>query len=113
MDLKGAPETPAVVSEKGREFVPIGVQTTVAKESGGEKIPQPAEKAADPKEGATVGTVQVATTPDGAEVYADGKFVGNAPPAETERGKAHSESRTGRTKSGAEESLSRQVQRRN
>jgi len=67
------------VSEKGREFVPIGVQATVAQESGGEKTPQPAEKAADPKEGATVGTVQVATTPDGAEVYADGKFVGNAP----------------------------------
>ncbi len=52
---------------------------TTKKLPEGEKTAQPAEKGTNPKEAATVGTVQVATTPDGADVYADGEFVGNAP----------------------------------
>lgn len=63
------------VSEKDREFIPVGLTTTVTKEP--EQAPgKPAEAATKTE---AIGTVQVASNPDGADVYADGAFVGNAP----------------------------------
>ncbi len=79
MALRGATGAPVAVSEKDREFVPTGVETRVVKDSEPEKPAQPVEKAAVPKESAALGTILVTTTPDGAEVFADGGFVGNAP----------------------------------
>lgn len=72
VSLQGVSGAPVSVGEKDREFVPVGLTTTVTKEAE----EKPAEVAS--KEEA-IGTVGVNTTPDGAEVYADNQFVGNAP----------------------------------
>jgi hypothetical protein len=76
--LQGVTGVPVSVAEKEREFVPVGVTTSVAKEpaatqTGEEKPP------ASPTQETGTGTVNVTSTPDGAEVYADGQFVGNCP----------------------------------
>jgi hypothetical protein len=76
--LQSVTGVPVTVSDKEREFVPVGVTTNVAK---GPEEPTPPEKptssSATAAEGA--GTVSVVSSPDGADVYADGQFVGNAP----------------------------------
>ena len=83
--LQSASGVPVSVAEKEREFIPVGVTTNVTKGSG-----EPEKSAAKPAEPApkiepaayktdAVGTVQVTSTPDGADVYSDGAFVGNAP----------------------------------
>lgn len=69
---------PVSVAEKEREFVPVGVTTSVAKgpaetQTGEEK------PAASPAQETATGTVNVTSNPDGADVYADGQFVGNSP----------------------------------
>ncbi|HUM07213.1 MAG TPA: PEGA domain-containing protein [Terriglobales bacterium] len=104
--LQGVTGVPVSVGEKERGFIPVGVTTSVTKESEGTK---PAEKtaAASPAEkpatketapaaetaAATAtsaapavaaptdatGTVSVTSTPDAAEVYVDGSFYGNSP----------------------------------
>jgi hypothetical protein len=67
------------------EYIPVGVTTNVTK--GSEESAKPAAKPAEAPAkaepvatpaGAT-GTVQVVSNPDGADVYSDGAFVGNAP----------------------------------
>src|SRR5215831_7183629 len=70
--LQGVTGAPVSVAEKEREFLPVGVTVSINKDSQ----EKPAEAAS--KEVA-IGTVGVTTTPDGAEVYADSQFVGNAP----------------------------------
>jgi hypothetical protein len=65
------------VAERDREFVPVSIRTQVTK---GEE-----ERAADekPAESPTAeparGTVNVSSNPVGADVFADGDFVGNSP----------------------------------
>jgi hypothetical protein len=76
--LQGVTGVPVSVSEKERGFIPVGVTTSVAKEpaetqTGEEKPP------ASPTQESATGTVNVTSNPDGAEVYADGQFVGNCP----------------------------------
>lgn len=76
--LQGVTGVPVSVGEKERGFIPVGVTTSVAKEpaeaqSGEEKPP------ASPAQETATGTVNVTSNPDGAEVYADGQFVGNCP----------------------------------
>jgi hypothetical protein len=83
--LQSVSGVPVSVAEKEREYIPVGVTTNVTKGSEeSEKsaakpaeAPAKAEPAAGPA-GAT-GTVQVVSNPDGADVYSDGAFVGNAP----------------------------------
>lgn len=76
--LQGVTGTPVSVGEKDREFVPVGVTTTVAKESEESKTAgQNATAAVKPPD--AIGTVNVVSNPDGADVYADGQFVGNSP----------------------------------
>lgn len=76
--LQGVSGAPVSVSEKDRDFVPVGVRTNVSKETEApEKTSAESSPAASKDEG--IGTVSVATTPDGGEVYSDGQFVGNAP----------------------------------
>ena len=83
--LQSVSGVPVAVSEKEREYIPVGVTTNVTKDAG-----EPTPAAATPAAQATttapaatqpdaVGTVQVVSTPDGADVYSDGAFVGNAP----------------------------------
>jgi len=79
--LQGVSGAPVVVSDKDREFVPVGVATNVTKATEENKPAASATGLAQPtgtKEEGT-GTVTVNTVPDSAEVYADGQFVGNAP----------------------------------
>ncbi len=77
--LQGVSGAPVSVAEKDREFVPVGVTTTVAKDSDDTKKAgtESPKTAADKKD--VVGTVTVNSVPDGADVYADGQFYGNAP----------------------------------
>jgi hypothetical protein len=59
---------PVAVSEEDRQYVPVGVETVTAKkEEGGKKA-----------EGAS-GDVKVTSQPEGADMWVDGEFVGNAP----------------------------------
>lgn len=74
--LQGVSGAPVSVGDKDRDFIPVGVTTTVTK--------QPAEKTADTEAAAAapkdaIGTVSITTNPDGAEVYADDQFYGNSP----------------------------------
>jgi hypothetical protein len=76
--LQGVTGVPVSVGEKERGFIPVGVTTSVAKEpaetqTGEEKPP------ASPTQETATGTVNVTSNPDGADVYADGQFVGNCP----------------------------------
>lgn len=73
--LEGATGAPLSVSEKDREYVPGMPNTRVVK--AGDKD-EPAGEASVPKTTEN-GTVSVKSTPDGADVSADGSFVGNTP----------------------------------
>lgn len=74
--LQGVTGAPVSVAEKEREFLPVGVTTAVAKDSGeGEK--QASETVSAKTD--TIGTVSLTTTPDAAEVYVDEQFYGNSP----------------------------------
>lgn len=73
--LQSVTDVPVTVSEKEREFVGVGVRTTVAKAAEEPASGQPSAEAA----AQGVGTVTVSSTPDGAEISSDGSFVGNAP----------------------------------
>ncbi len=83
--LQGVTGAPVAVGEKDREFIPVGLTTSVAKgetpESKGKgelkEASMSSVPAAAPAE--TTGTVNVSSTPDGADVYVDGQFFGNAP----------------------------------
>ncbi len=77
--LQGVTGVPVSVSEKDREFIPVGMTTAVLKEN---EEPKSTEQAAPPlaRSAAGVpGTVAVTSVPDGADVYVDGSFVGNCP----------------------------------
>ncbi len=76
--LKGATGAPLAVSDKDREYVPVGVQATVVKEPEGEQATDSKGKGAAPKEAAT-GTIAITSTPENAEIAVDGEFMGNTP----------------------------------
>lgn len=76
--LQGVTGVSVSVGEKEREFVPVGVTTSVTKGSEESKSASPASaQSASPRDG--IGTVSVSTNPDGADVYVDDQFYGNAP----------------------------------
>ena len=73
--LQGVTNVPVSVSEKDREFVPVGVKSEVTKGN---------EEHAESKSGATAveaakGAVNVSSSPAGADVSLDGNFIGNSP----------------------------------
>ena len=79
--LQGVSGVPVSVAEKEREFVPVGVKTDVTKgpeETEGSEKPAAGEKPASAPESAK-GSVNVSSTPPGADVSVDGDFVGNSP----------------------------------
>jgi len=71
--LQSVSGVPVSVSEKEREFIPVGVTTNVTKGPTQEA----GETAAPSDAGAT--TVNLSSTPEGVDVYVDGQFVGNSP----------------------------------
>jgi hypothetical protein len=74
--LQGVTHVPVSVSDKDREFVPVGTTTAVVKDEES----KPSEKAASEPTGSTAtGSIAVTSEPNGSEVYADGAFVGNCP----------------------------------
>ena len=76
--LQSVTGVPVSVSEKEREFIPVGVTTSVAQVPAGAR-PGEEKPAESPTQGKATGTVNVTSQPDAAEVYADGQFVGNCP----------------------------------
>jgi hypothetical protein len=73
--LQGVTGVPVSVGEKEREFVPVGVTTSVTKDSDAAKQAATTNgKAAEVPE-----TVSLSSDPTGAEVYVDGEFHGNSP----------------------------------
>jgi|CZKC01.1.fsa_nt_gi hypothetical protein len=78
--LQGVTGVPVAVGEKDREEIPVGVATQVSKESenGKEKV-QPNSDSANSNASTLPATVSVSSTPDGADIFSDGAFVGNAP----------------------------------
>lgn len=75
--LQGVTNAPVSVAEKDREFVPVSIRTQVTKgEEESAANEKPTENASqDPAKG----TVNVSSNPTGADVFADGDFVGNSP----------------------------------
>jgi hypothetical protein len=64
------------VSEKDKEYVPMGISTTVTKDADSQESAKDKSETTKPTE---TGTITVTSAPDGAEVSVDGAFVGNAP----------------------------------
>src|SRR5712692_1428598 len=76
--LQSVTGAPVSISEKEREFVPVGVATSVTKESEDAKA-APGKAATASGTADAKGTVQVNSNPQGADIEVDGVFVGNAP----------------------------------
>lgn len=77
--LQGVTGAPVSVGEKDREFIPVGLTTSVTKDSGeGDAAASKGSEKNTAPAGA-MGTVSVTTVPDGADVYVDGQFFGNSP----------------------------------
>src|SRR5271156_1378922 len=80
--LQGVTDAAVSVAEKDREYVPVSIRTQVTK-SEEEKTAEERPAESKPAENATVepakGSVNVSSSPTGADVFADGDFVGNSP----------------------------------
>src|SRR5437588_7640183 len=77
--LQGVTGAPVSVGEKDRGFVPVGVATSLARDSEQNNAPHPALVNASASSSDAIGTVNLTTTPDAADVYVDGQFYGNSP----------------------------------
>jgi hypothetical protein len=78
--LQGVTNVPVSVSDKDREFVPVGVKSEVSKESEDKHAASSTETkptAAAPEP--VKGVINVSSNPSGADLSLDGSFVGNAP----------------------------------
>lgn len=85
--LQGVTGAPVAVAEKDREFVPVGLTTNVAKESDSAAksasasketvLPESAAGASNKNPATT--EVDISSTPSGADIEVDGKFVGSTP----------------------------------
>ncbi len=76
--LQSVTSVPVTVSEKDREFTPVGTTTTLVKE-GDETKPGEHESPKPASQASATGTIAVTSVPVGADVLADGAFVGNCP----------------------------------
>jgi hypothetical protein len=77
--LQGVTGAPVSVAEKEREFVPVGLTTNVTKSSDASadsKNPQSGSSAAVTT---TSALLDISSTPAGADIEIDGKFVGSTP----------------------------------
>ena len=90
VSLQGVSGVPVAVSEKDRDFVPVGVRAEVTKGEGEEKAAKEKTTETKPTESKPTetspaerakGTVNASSNPTGADVLVDGEFVGNSPAA--------------------------------
>ncbi|MGH9938721.1 MAG: PEGA domain-containing protein [Blastocatellia bacterium] len=73
--LRGVTGAPVAVSEEDRKYIPVGVETVTAKkEEGGEKSEGKTVASAE-----ATGSVKITSQPEGADIWVDDAFVGNAP----------------------------------
>lgn len=82
--LRGATRAPVAVAPEDRKYVPTSIETVTVNEpeKGDSSEKAAAASTSEPAADATPaaqGIVKVTSDPDGADVYVDGKFVGNAP----------------------------------
>jgi hypothetical protein len=77
--LQGVTGAPVAVGEKDREFIPVGVSTSVTKGDSAEVKNASLASSSGAAPSDATGTVSVKTNPDGADVYVDGQFYGNSP----------------------------------
>jgi hypothetical protein len=77
--LQGVTGAPVAVAEKDREFVPVGLSTAkgAPEKEGPELKNASASESSAPAAG--IGTVSLASNPNGADVYVDNQFYGNSP----------------------------------
>jgi PDZ domain/PEGA domain len=75
--LQSVSGVPVTVSDKDREYIPVGVTADVSRSSG------PVQTASDKTTPVILetrtGTVNLVSVPDGADIYVDDEFVGNSP----------------------------------
>lgn len=76
--LQGVTGVPISVGEKDREFIPAGATVDVTSDEGKHAEKTATKSTGNAAEQAT-GTVDVSSTPAGADVLVDGQFVGNCP----------------------------------
>ncbi len=77
--LQSVSGVPVSVSDKDREFIPVGVTADVARGSGSVHTAYDGTPAAASPAGAQTGAVNFVSNPDGADIYVDDQFVGNSP----------------------------------
>jgi len=78
--LQGVTGAPVSVSEKEREYVPVGVTSSVTKSDEQGKATSAGAGAAEPAPASgQTGTVALVSVPDSADVFVDGQFHGNSP----------------------------------
>jgi heme-binding NEAT domain protein len=70
---------PVAVGEKDREFIPVGVTTSVTKGDSAEVKNASMTSTSSTAPADATGTVSVKTNPEGADVYVDSQFYGNSP----------------------------------
>jgi hypothetical protein len=71
---------PVSVSDKEREYVPVGVTANVTKSDAQGNATSPGAGATEPASvSAENGTVALVSAPDSADVFVDGQFYGNSP----------------------------------
>lgn len=76
--LQSVSGVPVTVSDKDREFIPVGVTADLAKASGTSHAADAWTPAPSPVD-AGAGIVNLNSTPDGADIYVDDQFVGSSP----------------------------------
>jgi hypothetical protein len=76
--LQSVTGVPVSVAESDRGFIPVGVSTAMVKNSEAPQTTAAAVSSSPTQDGA-IGIVNFASVPDGAEIYVDDNFVGDAP----------------------------------
>jgi hypothetical protein len=77
--IQGVTNVPIAVSEKDREFVPVGVKSEVTKGEEHAALNGDSKSQSRAAEAAANGAVNVSSNPVGADVSLDGNFIGNSP----------------------------------
>jgi hypothetical protein len=78
--LQGVTGVPVAVGEKDRDEIPVGIATQVSKETENGKERATSNVDSSNSSATTLpATVSVSSSPDGADIFSDGAFVGNAP----------------------------------
>jgi hypothetical protein len=77
--LQGVTGAPVSVAEKEREFVPVGLTTNVTKSSDASADSKNPQSGSSAVVTTTSALLDISSTPAGADIEIDGKFVGSTP----------------------------------